>query len=421
MKVERFDAVIIAARPATHKSNVAFTDAVMAAISSGEIMVSFVRRTNGTKKETPFMKLRHLPKFAIVILAICALFVAAGTTYAIVETVKKLNAVTIDSSGKNEFGREQLQVSFDSCEEERKRGATYELKQDSGLSAEDGAKVLQARCEIDVVSAWVEHDEQSKQLLNNGPYSTPGRIMSFFPESVRKIEAISEASIKFERDEAPFPASGRVVVDNQVVGRDTLKPGDSVFYFNPSFRAGRGATPATAPAEGVVVFKLALEKRYYSLDLQSYVKTRRACRENLALTCLEASNINHVILIVTRGGYNPRMYDGTPQRELQGRVKEYTATTITLDVGGGKLYTIHTPRNVIEKYNTSTVYGLAALDTIYSKTDPENLKIKTGDILEISYSEQPDVYSTDIPWERLGVISLMVERTVRDIGVLRKY
>lgn len=421
MKDERFDATIAEARPKSYKNDAAFTDAVMRAISSSEIMTSFVRKTNGTKKETLFMKLRHLPKFAIVVLAMCALFVAAGTTYAVVETVKKLNAVTIDSSGKNEFGREQLQVSFDSCDEERKRGTTYELKQDSGLSAEDGVKVLQARCEIDMVSSWVENDEQSKLLLNNGPYSIPGRIMSFFPESVRKIEAISETSIKFERDEAPFPASGRVVVDNQVVGRGTLKPGDSVFYFNPSFRAGRGATPATAPAEGIVVFKLALEKRYYSLDLQSYVKTRRACRQNPALTCLEASNINHVILIVTRGGYTPTMYDGTPQRELQGRVKEYTNTSITLDVGEGKLYTIHIPRNVIEKYNTSTVYGLATLDTIYSKTNPENLKIKTGDMLEISYSEQPDIYSTDIPWERLGVISLMVERTVEDIEVLRKY
>lgn len=421
MKDERFNAVIVAARPDMYKVDTSFTDAVMVAVSAGEIMTSFVRKTSGTKKETLFMKLRHLPKFAIVILAICALFVAAGTTYAVVETVKKLNAVTIDSSGKNEFGREQLQVSFDSCEEERKRGTTYELKQDSGLSAEDGAKVLQARCEIDVIAAWVEHDEQSMQLLNNGPYSIPGRVMSFFPESVRKIEVISEASIKFERDEAPFPASGRVVVDNQMVGRDVLKPGDSVFYFNPSFRAGRGVTPATAPADGVAVFKLALEKRYYGLDLQSYVKTRSACQGNPSLTCLKASNINHVILMVTRGGSLPPEPAGMVERDLQGRVVSYTDTSIVLDAGGGKLYTVHTPRNVIQKYNTSTVYGLAAYDNIYSKTDPEELKIRAGDILGIGYIEQTDVYSTDIPWERLGGVELMVERTVRDISVLRKY
>lgn len=421
MKDERFDAVIIAARPQKCRHNTAFTDAVMAAVMRSEIMTVHIRKTSGLKKETFFMKLRHLPKFAIVILAICALFVAAGTTYAVVETVKKLNAVTIDSSGKNEFGREQLQVSFDSCEEEKKRGTTYELKQDSGLSAEDGAKVLQARCEIDIVSAWVEKDEQSKQLLSNGPYSIPGRVMSFFPESVRRVETISDTSIKFERDEAPFPQSGRVVVDNQVVGRDILKPGDSIFYFNPSFRPGRGATPATAPAEGVVVFKLSLEKRYYGLDLQSYVKTRSACRENPSLTCLKASNINHVTLIVTRGGYSPGRYDGTPQRELQGRVKEYTDTTIILEASGGKLYTIQTPWNVVQKYNTSTVYGLATLDSIYSKTNPEDLKIKAGDMLEINYSEQANVYSTNISWDQLGTVQLMVERTVRDMFVLRKY
>lgn len=419
MKDERFDAAIIAARPQKYKhNNTAFTDAVMAVVLGGEIMTSHIRKTSGIKKETFFMKLRHLPKFAIVILAICALFVAVGTTYAVVETVKKLNAVTIDSSGKNEFGREQLHVKFDSCEEERKRGTTYELKQDSGLSAEDGAKVLQARCEIDVLASWIKNDEQSARLMKD-PHLVPVAVM-FFTESVRKVEAISETSITFERDEAPFPASSRVVVNDKVVGRDELKSGDSIFYFNPSFRVGRG-DPATAPAEGVVIFKLGLEKRYYENDLQSYVKTRRTCRENPMLTCLEASNINHVVLIVTRGGYSPGRYDGTPQRELQGRVKEYTDTTVTLDAGGGKLYTIHTPQNVIRKYNTSTVYGLAKLDTIYSKTDPEDLKIKIGDMLEISYSEQEGVYSTDILWGQLGTVQLMVERTMKDISVLRKY
>ena len=417
---DEFDTKLIAARPPKYAGDSNFTDEVMAKIAKAEILTSHIRKTSVDKKETLFMKLRHLPKFVVVILAICALFVVAGTTYAVVETVKKLNMVTVDSSGKNEFGREQLQVSFDKCEEEKKDGVTYELKQDSGLSAEDGAKVLQARCEIDTVSSWVENDEQSKRL-QDGVYSIPGHLMSFFPESVRKIESISETSINFERDEAPFPSSGRVVVDGHVVGRDTLKPGDSVFYFNPSFRAGRGATPATASPEGVVVFKLVLEKRYYGLDLQSYVKTRSACRENPSLTCLKASNINHVTLIVTRGGYAPTIYDGTPQRELQGRVVSYGDNSIVLDVGGGKLYTIHTPRNVIQKYNTSTVYGLAALDTIYSKTDPEALKIRAGDILEINYSEKAGEYSIDIPWDHLGTIGLMVERTVKDISVLRKY
>ena len=419
-KDTQFDAHLAAACPPGYRKEASFTDRVMKGIVSNEIMSSQIRKMDVNKKETLFMKFRHLPKFAVVAIAIGAAIVLGGTTYAIVQTVIKQSNVTLDSSAENEFGREELHVTFDSCEEQKKRGTTYELKQDSGLSAEDGAKVLEARCEIDAVANWVEHDEQSKRMLD-GVYSVPGQVMSFFPQSVRKIESISDNSIKFERDEAPFPSSGRVVINNEVAGREVLKPGDSVFYFNPSFRIGRGGTPATTPSEGIVVFKLALDKRYYSLDLQSYVKTRSACRENPSLTCLKASNINHVTLIVTRGGYNPETFDGTPQRELQGQVKEYTDTSITLDVGGGKLYTIHTPRNIIQKYNASTVYGLAALDTIYSKTNPEELKIKTGDILEINYSEQAGIYSTDILWERLGVISLMVERTVKDISVLRKY
>lgn len=415
-----FNAQLAAVCPPGYRADTKFTDRVMTEIASSEIVSSQIRKMSVSKKETLFMKLQHLPKFAVVAIAIGAAIVLGGTTYAIVQTVIKQSNVTLDSSAKNEFGREELRVTFDSCKEQKKRGTTYELKKDSGLSAEDGAKVLEARCEIDAVANWVEHDEQSKRLLD-GVYSVPGRVLSFFPESVRKIESISDSSIKFERDEAPFPPSGRVVIDNEVVGREVLKPGDSVFYFNSSFRAGRGGTPATVPSEGIVIFKLALEKRHYSLELQSYVKTRSACRENPTLTCLKASNINHVILIVGRGGNTLLMPEGVVGRELQGRVTEYTDTFITLDVGGGKLYTLHTPSNVIRKYNTSTVYGLASYDNIYSKTDPEELKIKTGDILEINYSEQADVYSQDISWERLGVINLMVERTVQDISVLRKY
>ena len=419
MKDVQFDIRIAAVRPAKYENDTAFTDTVMKKITDSEIMTSHIRKTSGLKKETLFMKLRHLPKFAIAILAICALFIAGGTTYAVVETVKKLN-VKVDSAGKNEFGREQLMVDFNECDEQKKRGTTYELKQDSGLGAEDGAKVLQARCETDLVLSWIEHDEQSKRLMSN-VHSSLGYVMAFFPQSVRKVEAISNTSIAFERDEAPLPSTSRVVSDNQVVGRDTLKPGDYVFYFNPSFQVGRGGTLATAPTEGIVVFKLGLERKYYDNELQSYVRTRSACPENPTLSCLKASNINHVILSITRGGYSPSIHDSMPVRELQGRVKEYSNSSIILDAGGGKLYTIHTPPNVIEKYNTSTVYGLAAYDTIYSKTDPETLKIKPGDMLEINYSEQAGVYSTDIPWERLGGIELMVERTVKDISVLRKY
>lgn len=419
MKDRQFDARIVTVRPAEYENNAAFTDAVMKKIRDSEIMTSHIRKTSGLKKETLFMKLRHLPKFAIAILAICALFIAAGTTYAVVETVKKLN-VKVDSAGKNEFGREELKVAFDECDEQKKRGTTYELKQDSGLSAEDGAKVLQARCETDVVLSWIERDEQSKRLMSN-VHSSLGYVTAFFPQSVRKVGAISDTSITFERDEALFPSASRVVIDNQVVGRDALKPGDFVFYFNPSFQVGRGGTPATAPIEGIVVFKLGLERKYYDNELQSYVRTRSACPENPTLSCLKASNINHVILSVARGGYSPSVQDSMPVRELQGRVKEYNNSSIILDAGGGKLYTIHTPSNVIAKYNTSTVYGLAAYDTIYSKTPPEDLKIKPGDMLEINYSEQAGEYSIDIPWERLGGIELMVERTVKDISVLRKY
>lgn len=417
MKDMRFDAQIAAARPERYSAgNEAFTDKVMAKITSREIVSQALRTANAAKKETLLMRIRHLPKVAIVAIALGALLFLAGTTYAIVETVSNLSPVTLKESSVNEFGREQVHVEFDSCDTQKKNGTTYELKRGSDLSAEDGAKVLQATCDIDRIKTWIENDARSKELL--GAWNARSL---WLPNDVTTVTRIENNTLTLqngaqERSEQVH-ADARVFEGDTPISLGDIQPGDTIFYFAPA----RYQRNAPNQEQGHVLFKLPLEARYYSIDFRSYVHARSACDGNPERTCLKSNGINQTNLMVTRGGTQTYLGDPRASRATQGRVVSYDAASIRLDVGKGVVYTIQTPHNVVEHYNQQTVYGLAAFDSIYAKTNPEDLKIKIGDSLDIGYLEAADEFGKELSWNKITGVSLMVERTIKDSELLQKY
>ena len=412
------DTYLAAARPDDIKNaNREFTDKVMAGITGSEIFSSAIRKTSVTKKETLFMKLRHLPKIAIIAIATAALLFIAGTTYAVVQTVSNLSHVKVDEAGTNEFGREQLSVKFDSCDEEKKQGTTYELKRGSDLSAEDGAKVLQAKCDMDVATSWIENDAQSKEKMGG-----TDRAMIRFGSTLSvadTVKGIDGKKLTLGRHEKTLPDNVRAVENNKIVALESVKPGDTVIYFAPA--QYKDFTGDTEDSDGAVVFKLPLAAKYYSLDYQSYVNARSACDGNPERTCLKSNHINQTTLLVTYGGGLPSMTDSRKPRQVQGRVVSYDANTIKIDVGKGVIYTIQTPNSIIDTYNQTKVYGLATFDNIYAKTSPEDLKIKIGDSLDIGYLEPDNEFSSTIAWSQVSGIGLMVERMVKNLDVLQKY
>lgn len=414
------DTYIAAARPeATQNTNVAFTDRVMVGIASSEIFSGAVRRMSVTKKETLFMKIRHLPKIAIAAIAIGALLFVAGTTYAIVQTVSTLSPVKVNQAGTNEFGREQLNVEFNSCDELKEEGTTYELKRGSNLSAEDGAKVLQARCDMDVITAWIENDPQSKEKMGgtDAALMRLGGTLSV----ADTVKGIQGKKLTLERGEKTLPDNVRVIENSKEVLLETVKPGDAVIYFIPAQYKGFSGPNDDVDNNGAVIFKLPVEAKYYSLDYRSYVNARSACSGNPERQCLQSNHINQTYLMVTRGGTLPVMNDSRTPKNVQGKVVSYDASSIKLDVGDGVIYTLQTPRNVIDEYNRSTVYGLASLDTIYANTSPEDLKVKAGDSLDISYLEAAGQSASTLAWNEIVGVGLMVERTPKDLSILQKY
>ena len=415
MKDNLFDIRIALARPDIYAINTDFTDRVMAAVTTSEILSTHIRKMSVNKKETFIMKLRHLPKFTIVAIAVGALLLLAGTTYAVVQTI---HSVTVNQSGTNKFGREQLNVRFDGCKDQEERGSTYEIKRGSNLSAEDGVKVLEARCQLDVVEKWVTNDPKSQEIM--GGRSGASTLVGI--GGANTVEAIGNGSITFKgAGEKELPQDTRFVEDGNLIKHSDIKPGDSVIYFNPHFYSFSFKSTDGTPTDSIVVFKLPLDAQYYNLDYQSYVTSRGPCMSNPSRTCLIASNINHTVLIVEYGGAFHTINESEDTKQVQGVVKSYDDQSIKLDVGEGVIYTLETPHNVVDKYNGSTVYGLASLDGIYAKTDPEALKIKVGDSLDIYYLEASSESSHTISWEMALTIGLMVERIPNNLDVLQKY
>lgn len=421
MKNHSLEFSLVNATPKEMSIDTLFTERVMTSLQNTNMLSPHI---HNERKQTVWYRFRHLPKFTMVLLALVTLFIASTVTYAVVETIKQTNNVKIEKSGVNEFGREQLSVAFDSCAEEKDAGTTYELKKDSGLSAEDGAKVLQARCDLDFISSWIQKDPVfaskkdmyflSPELASQG---VAGTLKNISPTNI--LLHTPKSFMGEETDQTfPLPTGARFVDGNKEIARSNLKPGDTLLYFSP--RVDSRDQSLDSPNE-TVVFKLSLPPKYYGLEMRSYVRARSACDNNPVRTCVHNNSINTVILLVSHGGAWIDPGINITMKSVQGKVVSWDNTSIKIDVGDGIIYTLNTPSNIVDIYNTSTVYGLKSFDTIYAKTDPEILKIRKGDSLEITYKEDTDQSSPTVEWSQNLSIALMVERRVDNIDVLRKY
>ncbi len=388
-----------------------FTERVMNSLPSR--FQKHMRQTP-RKRQGLWQTLRHLPKFALVIFAMVAVCALSAVTYAVVQTVTHAN-VTLKNSGINEHGREQLSVDYTNCSD-GKNDTVYELKKKSGLSAEDGAKALQARCEINAIRDWLSKDPGITSHMDTGMIGALASPTIIKGDTVTHITS-DTISLK-DQGQKPFPASGRVIIQGQTATRDQLKPGDGVAYvslhaFDPILYPD--------PATDLVIFKLSQPAKYYGLLIQSYIDARAPCRGNPTINCLAANTINTVILKVANGPAYPTQTSAKLAKQLQGTIVSFDSSSIKLDVGNNTIYTVQTRQNLIGQYNDSTVYGLKDLDEIYAKTDPKALKIAVGDSLEIYYEEDDDQSSHTIPWANVTTVMLMVERTYQDMTVLEKY
>lgn len=353
------------------------------------------------------MKVQHLPRIAVVAIAIVSVLALATVTYAAVKTVETLSKVSVVSSTQSEYGRKQFTATSKECK--GLSNATFELQKNVPMTAQDGASVLEARCDLALVSNWLAANvENSAQLPS---------IYSSRPDTVMAIDATSVTLQKSGRRAlAAFTNILRVATP---ASANDLKVGDTVFAYpdGPISMNSQSVRPGVD-----ALFIVTQPAKYYASDMQSYVDERTACRNNLERQCLnQDTETTHTYLMVAKNDTPRAAGSAADYKEVQGQVVSYGNTQITLDTGGGVLYTIATPSNIIASYNQSGVYGLAKLDDIYSHTNPEDLKIAKGDSLSIDYLEDLPKSSPLIPWAQVLTINLLVQHSPEDSAVLVKY
>jgi len=403
MKDNTLEMRLVKARPMDYKVNTLFTDKVMEAIQSHSALSLHVRTKDSNKKETLFVRIRHLPKIAVIALAIMSLFALATVTYAAVETISH---VLVSSTKQNEYGREQFTVTSKDCKGQSNR--TFELQKGVNMSVQDGANVLQARCDLALVNDWLATKVGDAMLLPS--------IYSSRPDTVTSIDAASVILQKSGR-RSLSSFTNILNVANPASARD-LKVGQTVFSYpdGPITMNGQDVRSGVS-----ALFIVTQPAKYYTGDMQSYVDERTACRNNPERQCLnQDSEATHTYLIVARNDRPRAAGSVADYKEVQGKVVAYDNTQLVLDAGGAR-YTIATPSNIITTYNKMGVYKLAELDNIYSYTDPNDLKIEKGDSLSITYLEDLSKSSPAIPWTNVLTVNLLVQHSPQDKNILVKY
>lgn len=392
MKNLTFEAQIIAARPRQYAVSDTFTDQVMEKIHSPEILSSHVRNMNVNKKETFIMKLHHLPKLAIIAIAIGGLVILSGATYATYKLFWEQPSVTTESPTTNQFGRTQVIASFENCENQS-AATTFEIKTGSTLEASEIGKILQARCELEALREWSGTNEQPKgpdpsMQQNEGTYSQTMRMVSPVASNIVSINATSLALTgdEYNTPQDPLPLTGetRYIVDAHESTIDQFKPGDTVLYVHDiafdfvTEKTDLGYSTSSTPGREVAVthlVKVSLPFEYYGPGKQNQIAERNACMGNPQDSCVQTAAVD----LYENYSTSPVLPDSNGEapfdyREIQGIIIEHNTTSLKIQSSSGKIFTLTTPNDIVAAFN------------INRSTEYNNIKVEKGDVLMVRYS-----------------------------------
>lgn len=150
---DAFESRVIAAKP-DEVGNAKFVAQTMQAVRRQAVRETFegvLRTTNVTKKEHLYMKLKHLPKFAVVGLAILGITLTGGAAYAAYKWLAP-EVTVLNETKQNDDNKREYTVNIENC------GVTvggtpisdgeqrFEVVKDSTLTQEQVKKVLQDTC-----------------------------------------------------------------------------------------------------------------------------------------------------------------------------------------------------------------------------------------------------------------------------------
>ncbi len=415
MKDTYFDALMAATRPKSYHAKTDFTDRVMTSIRSPEILSSQFRKKSVNKKETLFMKLRHLPKFAIVAIAIGALLVVSGSAFAAYQLLWPKPEVHVSQPTTSASGRKEVAISFAQC------GSTtlashYELKSNATITIDEVPMVLKAHCELDAIGAWADttfpHDGPGMGIGAGGASMTEHDSTYVNVSLATHVKAKDAQSITFEgltkynqTDTTMTPTSAtRYIADGRDVTADGIQVGDAVAYvtsnvahYTPSSTCNATTCSMTGkPVSSTLVAVVKLDQpfQYYDQLAWQSLSEVTVCSGNPEDTCT-AGYGGAIDLYNGNAVFKDK---GDQMKEIQGVVTQLNGPSTVIRSTSGTLFTIVTNTDVVSTYNTQKAAQYY-----------NNQVVKIGSTLFVRYVESADQHNHTLYADQLSSFQLSLE------------
>ena len=338
------------------------------------------------------MRLRHLPKLAIIALAVGGLIILGGTTYAAYKLLWEQPSVTTQEPTTNQFGRTQVIASFESCANQS-AATTFEIKAGSTLDPSEIGKILQARCELEALREWAGTNKPPKgpnpdMQQTEGTYTQTMRMTS---PVASKVVSITPTSLALTGDQYNTPKDPLVlsdktqyIVDNHASTIDQIHPDDSVLYvYDITYdfvtkKTATGYNTSSTSAKAVAVthlVKVDLPFEYYGPSKQNQIAQREACMGNPQDSCVQTAAVdlyeNYPTDAILPDSNGELPFDN---REIQGIVIDHNDTVLKIQSSSGRVFTLSTPRDIASDFNLNR------------SAEYNNVTVEKGDMLMVRYA-----------------------------------
>jgi len=413
MKHARFDALIIAARPQNYSINTTFSDTVMSTLRSSEGLSGHVRHKSVNKKQTLFMRFRHLPKLAVIAIAVGALLLVSGTAFAAYQLLWPKPEVQVSQPTTSVNGRQQVGISLEKCGSST-LASGYELKSNATITIDQVPSVVKAHCELDAIGTWADATfPQDKKFasFNNAKEYDSVRTNTSMATHIQSRDASSitfTGLTKYNQEDRTLPITSktRFVSNGVEVTAKDITANDPVVYItsevthmtkNPDCtptHCGYSGTQASTELLAVVKLSQPFEA-YDQFAWQSLSEVER-CLGNPQDVCL--TGFVGGIDLFTGTAASADLNKGTTMKQIQGVVTKLDGTTTTIRSSSGTLFTLKTNTDFVSEYNTKRAQQ-------YYK----GLTVKVGSSLNISYVEQTNEHTRTLGPEHLQSVQLQTE------------
>jgi hypothetical protein len=388
MNTLEFEAQIVAARPSSALSNTSFTDKVMQSLNSSEIMTRQLRRMNGTNKETFIMKLRHLPKLAIIAIAVGSLLLVSGSAYAAYQVLWPKPQAQLIEVSQSESGRTQLAFSLDQCDENR-LASRYELKKNATITADQVEGVVKARCELSAIDKWAQETFSAGNDMGGRVHVIPS-LATHVTEKT-ETEWTFKGLSKYNEVDTTLNVSKSVkyIADQQEVTAETIKSGEPIIYYTKM--SSTSMTP-----ELLAVVKLSYPIENYDQFAWQSLTERVTCIGNPEDTCL--TGFSAAVDLYSNANVDIGK-DGANLKQIEGVITGIDGARIVIKSSSGRTFTINAPTDIVGTYNQQKAAQYY-----------DNQRVALGNSVRIEYAEVSTEHNTTIQPSQLRSTQFLLEK-----------